>query len=128
MCILKKKIALFRQTQETKTLEQVNQTSTQPINLAWPKTITLSIKTEESLKESPRKNSTSSIKSPIKSPKSKPETCQNIVKNYSRAFISFALSSTSLPYLNTILSKENLDVQEFYTYLAKKKSGINCIK
>jgi len=63
-----------------------------------------------------------------KSPQIKEGTCQNIVKNYSRAFISFALSASSVSYLNPILLEQNLDLDQFRTYLNNRKGKINCIK
>ena len=65
---------------------------------------------------------------PKKSKKIREGTCQNIVKNYSRAFVSFALSPLSLSYLSPILAQEELSLGTFYSYISDKKDKINCIK
>jgi len=55
-------------------------------------------------------------------------TCQNIIKNYSRAFTNFALSSAAQPYLKPTLLEQGLTLEEFNLYINRNKSKINCIK
>ena len=55
-------------------------------------------------------------------------SCQNVVKNYGRAFTNFALSSLSSSYLVPMLIKEGLSLEDFSSYIIKIKSNTNCIK
>jgi len=55
-------------------------------------------------------------------------SCKNIMKNYSRALVNFALSDMALTYLLQSLSRENLQLNEFKQTLTKNKDKVNCIK
>ena len=55
-------------------------------------------------------------------------SCKNIMKNYSRAFTAFALSSLALPYLTIILQKYQIDPQGFTEFIEDRKKPVNCVK
>jgi len=69
-----------------------------------------------------------STKSSPKSPKRDIQSNKNIVKNYGRAMITFALSDMSTLYLNRILSPEDGTVKEFRKYLEREKESLNSIR
>lgn len=56
------------------------------------------------------------------------QTNKNIVKNYARAMINFALSEMSQTYLNKIIAEEGIDHKEFKEFLLTQKEIINSIK
>jgi len=56
------------------------------------------------------------------------QTNKNIVKNYARAMINFALSEMSHTYLNKIIAQEGIDHKEFKEFLLTQKEIINSIK
>jgi len=55
---------------------------------------------------------------------------RNIIKNYSRALTTFALSSMALSYLETIIAKEGslLTLKDFLDFVKENKKRVNCIK
>jgi hypothetical protein len=53
---------------------------------------------------------------------------KNIVKNYSRAMINFALSKLAAPYLPQLLVQEKIKMEEFRRFLNLRKTKVNCIK
>ncbi len=55
-------------------------------------------------------------------------SCKNIMKNYSRALVKFAMSKFAIPYLNDMVSKTSATVQDFRHFLKERRSRINCIK
>ncbi len=55
-------------------------------------------------------------------------SCKNIMKNYSRALVKFALSKVAIPYLEHLLGKEGENLQDFRQYLKVRRSKINCIR
>jgi len=50
---------------------------------------------------------------------------KNIVKNYGRSICSFALSHLAIPYLERILKKEDLSLEEFTRYIKEIKGSID---
>jgi len=56
------------------------------------------------------------------------QTNKNIVKNYARAMINFALSDMSHTYLNKIITEHGIDHKEFKEFLLTQKEIINSIK
>jgi len=50
---------------------------------------------------------------------------KNIVKNYGRAIIAFASSNLALPYLEKILEKEDLSMQQFVRYITQIRGSID---
>ena len=48
-----------------------------------------------------------------------------IMKDYSKALIDFALSSTALPYLSSIASKYSLLLQRFYLFVNKDAKKVD---
>jgi hypothetical protein len=69
-----------------------------------------------------------STKSSPKSPKRDIQSNKNIVKNYGRAMITFALSDMSTLYLNKILPSEEGSIKEFRKYLEREKESLNSIR
>ncbi len=61
-------------------------------------------------------------------PRRDTQTNKNIVKNYARAMINFALSEMSRPYLNKIIEEHNINLKEFKEFLLIQKEIINSIK
>jgi hypothetical protein len=55
-------------------------------------------------------------------------SCKNIMKNYSRAFIIFALSPMAHPYLTPLLQNYNLELSSFVEFVKLQKKFANCIK
>jgi len=55
---------------------------------------------------------------------------RNIIKNYSRALTTFALSSMALSYLETIIQREGsiLTLKDFLDFVKENKKRVNCIK
>jgi len=55
---------------------------------------------------------------------------RNIIKNYSRALTTFALSSMALSYLETIIAKEGslMTLKDFLDFVKENKKRVNCIK
>lgn len=54
--------------------------------------------------------------------------CKNVMKNYSRALVNFAISELAVPYLEKSLQYHQLDLHTFQSILASQKEKINCIK
>ena len=52
----------------------------------------------------------------------------NIVKNYSRALVNFAVAKTADPYLEVILSKYGLSFHDFQRFVNSDCKKVNCIK
>lgn len=63
-----------------------------------------------------------------KGPKKEIQSNKNIVKNYARAMINFALSNMARAQLNKILQKECVDLQSFKKFVQAQKEDINSIK
>lgn len=57
-----------------------------------------------------------------------PATCKNVMKNYSRAFVNFAISDLATPYLTEFLQEEAFNIDAFRKILNEQKEKINCIK
>lgn len=55
-------------------------------------------------------------------------SCKNVMKNYSRAFVIFALSQMALPYLIPLLQKQKLELSCFKEFVKSQKKAANCIK
>lgn len=55
-------------------------------------------------------------------------SCKNVMKNYSRAFIIFALSQMVLPYLMPLLQQQKLELSTFKEFVKSQKKAANCIK
>ena len=60
-------------------------------------------------------------------PKGSRGSTKNIVKNYGRAFASFALSNLSLRYLEELLKDKNITLTEFREFVISRKEGIDGI-
>jgi hypothetical protein len=52
---------------------------------------------------------------------------KNIVRNYGNAIAAFAISSLAVPYLNPLLDQEMIGLQEFQTFVSKRKEYITNI-
>jgi len=63
-------------------------------------------------------------KSPVQKQRSSPK---NIVKNYGRAFASFALSNVSNKFLTKLLEEKNLAHSKFKEFVLDRREGINGI-
>jgi len=86
-----------------------------PFPKSVPKT-----KVEPSSKKSPQ--SFQASKKDIQSNK-------NIVKNYARAMVNFAVSTHALPYLDKILQdEEDVNLNDFRMYMQERKEDITSIK
>jgi hypothetical protein len=68
--------------------------------------------------------STNNITSPVRGLTS----CKNIMKNYSRAMVNFAISDLALPYLADSFVKHGLEKDDFNRVLNSQKASIHCIK
>jgi len=53
---------------------------------------------------------------------------KNIVKNYARAMVNFALSDMALHFLRKFSIREGCDLKEFRLFVAEQKEDINSIK
>jgi len=53
---------------------------------------------------------------------------KNIIKNYARAMVNFALSSLSMPYLSKLLLREDVNLKDFKHFMQGQKEEINSIK
>ncbi len=69
-----------------------------------------------------------SVSKKVMSPERTPS--RNIIKNYSRALTTFALSSMALSYLETIIAREGslLTLKDFLDFVKENKKRVNCIK
>ena len=56
------------------------------------------------------------------------QTNKNIVKNYARAMVNFALSEMANQYINKFAPMENIDLKEFKAFVLANKEDINSIK
>jgi len=52
----------------------------------------------------------------------------NVIKNYCRGIIAFALSEIVLKYLMPLLQKRHIELETFKAFIQANKSKINCIK
>lgn len=52
----------------------------------------------------------------------------NIMKNYSRAFIAFAQSPIAVPYLKPLLQRHLLEMEPFQEFVKSRQKFANCIK
>jgi len=52
----------------------------------------------------------------------------NIIKNYSRAMTNFAVSDLSRPYLEKIIDKKGVRMDDFLSFIEERKQSVNCIK
>jgi len=109
MRLLKNKIA--------KALEYRRAMALKPLPKAVPKTTPLPNKTEKK-----------PTKTVYKLKKRKPARGNNIMKNYSRAMVSFALSKLALPYLAPELEKRGLTLAIFQKNLRNKREKVHCIR
>jgi len=57
----------------------------------------------------------------------KANSSKNIVKNYGRTMVTFAISSMALPYISGKLKEENLEFKDFKDYLFLRKETIDGI-
>jgi len=56
------------------------------------------------------------------------QTNKNIVKNYARAMVNFALSDIALNYLRKMVQAEGVELKGFRAFVSKQKEDINSIK
>lgn len=123
MSILKRKVSLIPQREDTD--ENLPFNYDDEIHFVKEKSLS------EPLKESSNKRLNRNKESPQnalrKTGKAKSTTTRNIVKNYGRAFINFAVSKLALPYLNPCLQAEGVKLRQFRDYILKQKDRINCI-
>jgi len=73
------------------------------------------------------KSNTEASKSPS-GPKKEVQTNKNIVKNYARAMVNFALSYIAIKYLRNMTQTEGVDLKGFRSFVSKQKEDINSIK
>lgn len=57
-----------------------------------------------------------------------PQKNKNIVKNYARVMINFALSNMAYPYVQKLLEKEGIDFKQFVTFVSVYKEDVTSIK
>ena len=75
-----------------------------------------------------KKLSKASEKGP-KKPKRQSNINKNIIKNYARAMLNFALSTISFPYLESLVKAEKIiDLEGFQGFLDEKKDEITSIR
>ena len=58
----------------------------------------------------------------------KPLSSNNIMKNYSRAFVNFALSRAADHYVSLSAEEHNITIAYFNRFIRKDKHKINCIQ
>jgi len=54
-------------------------------------------------------------------------SAKNIVKNFARAMVIFAISKLAIPYISHKLKELNLDLKDFQHYLAQRKENMDGI-
>ena len=69
-----------------------------------------------------------SLNDNVKSSSQKPLSPKNIMKNYSRAFANFALSTAAQPYVNLSTEEHNVTKASFNRFIRKDKHKMNCIQ
>jgi len=57
-----------------------------------------------------------------------PQKNKNIVKNYARVMINFALSNMAYPYVQKLLEREGIDFKQFVTFVSVYKEDVTSIK
>ena len=62
------------------------------------------------------------------SPSKPMKPSNNIMKNYSRALVNFALSGPARPYLDRIIERENITHFDFEWFVSSGRKKVNCIK
>lgn len=55
-------------------------------------------------------------------------SCKNIMKNYSRAIVRFAVSGFALPYITETAQTEKIKLADFREFLKSQQHRIHCIK
>jgi len=123
MRFLKKKIA--RASQPSKEAYN-NNTNTIPPTLNVPEVNTEKIASrKESLRQRKPVTQFGTNTLVLRSLKEKGSTsCKNIMKNYSKAMVAFALSDKALPYL----ANAEMELNEFREILEARKKDIHCIQ
>jgi len=79
----------------------------------------------------PKKTNKRPSKQANSSKKTKPRRStigNNIMKNYARAMVNFALSPMALSYLNRLVQKGSMPINTFLEVLEGRKEKIHCIK
>jgi len=127
MSILKRKVSLIATRQETDENQAIDSESISDFDFVKEPL-------GEPLKESSNRRLNSKLNSKSQEKKTSPKagkqksaTTRNIVKNYGRAFINFAVSKLALPYLNPCLQSEGVKLRQFRDYILRQKDKINCI-
>lgn len=128
MGLLKQKIARAIQAQKMK--QNSKTTIIKSFNLVLsPSTIQIEepVKMIQESLISPSSSMTNTTKTPSPS-KRRIAYGNNIMKNYCRALVNFALSSMAVPYLPKNLEGATISYEKFHQMLSQKKKTINCIK
>ena len=124
MRILKRKIALAKASKTNNkkacTSKTKQQTSFIVENL---QTLTTSYITKETntMRTPKRRNRSSNV---ILTPETSRAT-KNIVKNFGKAICTFSSSNLALPYLNCLIEKEGIEIQDFVNYVLNMKGKID---
>ena len=121
MPILKNKVS--RALRSYRAVKDKNPTKVkeEPINTPSPSS---QVVEEFSSQRQRRTRQATQNKSPVQKPRSSPK---NIVKNYGRAFASFALSNISHKFLNKLLEEKQLSLAKFKEFVLDRREGINGI-
>lgn len=137
MAILKSKVAQALKkpepapkTEVSDTVTTINNALSQQLQqLLKPKKVQAPKKkaAKKAVKAAVHSDISSTCSSPVKKERS---PNKNIVKNYARAMINFALSELAVPYLELHIEKqeEKLTLAEFKKFLQDQKEKINSIK
>jgi hypothetical protein len=122
MGILKQKIAQARKLQELQQQKQLQHMQIPPLscNISQLGDNTAPLGTEYAKKLRQRPPRDVPLPSTFVSAK-------NIMKNYAKAFTSFAGSAISEPYLVTILKEELISLDRFRELVNERKADVNCI-
>ena len=119
MRILKNKIAHARRCKELQY---------QKSKIHIPKNRTTVHPPEEQSKDlSCSKSLNDNVKTNSRKP-NKPQSSNNIIKNYSRALINFALSEVAEPYVSLGIQEHNVTKAYYDRFIRKDKQKMNCIQ
>jgi len=86
---------------------------------------------EEITKFAPFKQGSNEKTKGLQEPKDQKKEYQsnkNVLKNYARAMMNFALSNLATSYLEEINKEENIDIKDFRAYIIEQKEAITSIK
>ena len=124
MPYLKDKIAKVTE-RKARELDQASEVKTEP-SVSSSQGSFKAQKLPQASKNIPRKNSKPETSMSIQAKKTA-NSAKNIVKNFGRAMVTFAISKLAVPYLSERVKSLNLELKDFQQYLYQRKENMDGI-